>query len=299
LVGLLNNAIELNNFINHLNLSKPHEPIYYSYWFNDWATILLLIKELGLNIEINTRVHLYDFEEEFNSRRYLPFRYIELNNIDNVYPISDYAVKYIYNRFNEKSFFFRLGVRDLGFNKIETKTNVFKVVTCSSLSWYKRPLLLADLFCKFGIQINWVHFGDGLMEDKFLEKTKLLPNNINFTYKGRVSNSEILEYYKTNPVDLVLNVSSFEGIPVSLMEAISFGIPIVGCNMCGMPEIVTKQTGILLEVDFNPKQAARILEYFLESNARNSSFRKGVKDFWKENFDADKNYKDFVIELGM
>jgi hypothetical protein len=35
----------------------------------------------------------------------------------------------------------------------------------------------------------------------------------------------------------------------------------------------------------------------LKTNSRNQSFRNGVKEFWKDNFDADKNYKDFVEDL--
>ena len=95
-------------------------------------------------------------------------------------------------------------------------------------------------------------------------------------------------------VNLFINVSELEGIPVSLMEAISFGIPIIGCDICGVPEIVNEQTGLLLEKDFDVKEAAAKIELFLGSKASDINFRKGVKLFWNENFNADKNYPEFI-----
>jgi glycosyltransferase involved in cell wall biosynthesis len=298
LAGLLNNAIELNNFINHLNLSKPHQPLYYSYWFNDWASMLAIAKDKGLDKKLISRVHLYDFEEEFSGRKYLPFRYVEQTKIDKIFPISNYAIRYIARKSNKvKMELSRLGVSDRGDNLISNNENRFRIVTCSSLSWYKRPLLLMELMIELKCSIEWVHFGDGVLREEFLSLAEELPQNIQFSFKGHLANSEVINFYQNNAVDLVLNVSSFEGIPVSLMEAISFGIPIVGCNMCGMPEIINSKTGMLLEVDFNITEVAMALESFLKTNSRNQSFRNGVKEFWKDNFDADKNYKDFVEDL--
>jgi hypothetical protein len=60
------------------------------------------------------------------------------------------------------------------------------------------------------------------MRDAFLEASSELPTNVKFEFKGSVSNTEVISFYQQNPVDLVLNLSSYEGIPVSLMEAIRF-----------------------------------------------------------------------------
>jgi glycosyltransferase involved in cell wall biosynthesis len=85
-----------------------------------------------------------------------------------------------------------------------------------------------------------------------------------------------------------------EGIPVSLMEAISFGIPVAGCNICGVPEIVNDRTGILLEKNFNINHSSALIHRFLIQECSTATFRTGVKDFWKRNFNADRNYPDFI-----
>lgn len=133
--------------------------------------------------------------------------------------------------------------------------------------------------------------------EEVVQKTKNLLKEGSYEFKGFVANIELMDWYKMNPVDLFVNVSNLEGLPVSLMEAISFGIPMVGCSICGVPEIVTNQTGILLEVDFNTKEAATKIENFLQTQSREPKFREGVKEFWKENFDAEKNYTEFVNSL--
>ena len=54
------------------------------------------------------------------------------------------------------------------------------------------------------------------------------------------------------PVDLFLNVSEYEGVPVSVMEAQSFGIPVIATAVGGTPEIVNEENGFLLPE--NPSQ---------------------------------------------
>jgi len=51
---------------------------------------------------------------------------------------------------------------------------------------------------------------------------------------------------------LFINTSSSEGIPVSMMEAQSFGIPILAMDVGGVREIVGPQTGRLLQQDDPP-----------------------------------------------
>jgi glycosyltransferase involved in cell wall biosynthesis len=78
------------------------------------------------------------------------------------------------------------------------------------------------------------------------------------------------------------------------MEAISFGIPVTGCDVCGLPEIVNEKTGILLEEHFDPKLVAQKIEVFLKEKSRDAQYRQGVKEFWRENFNAERNYAEFV-----
>ncbi|MBK7666202.1 MAG: glycosyltransferase [Sphingobacteriaceae bacterium] len=180
-------------------------------------------------------------------------------------------------------------------NPNESNTNEKVIVSCSSLIELKRVNLIVEILKNTTSKIKWVHFGDGPLLSSVKEKTKELGNNISVEFKGYVSHDQILKYYKENRIDLFMNVSELEGIPVSIMEAISFGIPVTGCNICGVPEIVTKETGFLWDVNFDVKAAANELEnYFQSTEQRKQDLRTSAKNYWAKHFDADKNYKSFI-----
>jgi glycosyltransferase involved in cell wall biosynthesis len=81
------------------------------------------------------------------------------------------------------------------------------------------------------------------------------------------------------------------------MEAISFGIPVAGCDVCGMPEIVTKETGVLFPKELDSKETADALSLFLKKKSRNPDLRRAVKSFWKEHYNAALNYDKFIAAL--
>ena len=97
---------------------------------------------------------------------------------------------------------------------------------------------------KIDIPIHWVHIGDG-PERVNIEALISQINNpkIKVLLLGQLPNEEVLHYYETHPVDLFINVSSFEGIPVSIMEAMSRGIPVAATPVGGIPEIVNQDNG--------------------------------------------------------
>lgn len=279
-------------------LCNSSDTVFYAYWFDDQGSIVTLLKRIGVNGKFISRVHLFDFQEEYRKNNYIPFRKTESKYLDKIYPISSFATKYLKERFNIlNTKTAHLGVINRGDNPIASDIEIFTIVSCSRLSWEKRPFLLIELISKLTLHINWIHFGSGPMEKEFMEKVKTLPTNIKFEYKGNVSNENLISFYNTHSVDVFLNVSSFEGIPVTMMEAISFGIPIVGCNVGGVSEIVNNETGVLLDENFDPNNAFCLIVELLINNSRNINFRKAVKRFWSLNFDARVNANIFVNEI--
>jgi colanic acid/amylovoran biosynthesis glycosyltransferase len=298
LIGLLKEAEVLLKLLK-TTLSNE-QAIVYSYWFNEQVSRAVLVKMMGYRFKLITRVHLYDFEEEFNGRGYLPFRYSEWKKVDGVVPISTYAHNYLRRQFGKDRRLkdvSRLGVVPATWLNQGGVGSQFTIVSCSVLSWYKRPQLLVEIISKLKVPVKWVHFGGGTMEPKFLEAAKKLPANIEFEYRGQVPNADVLSFYKENGVDLFINVSEYEGIPYSMMEAIAAGIPLVGCDVCGVPEIVTDQTGVLLPKEVVPATAAKQIETVLIEKSRDLDFRKQVVQFWYENYSAEMNYRSFVNGL--
>lgn len=296
LSGNLQSAVNLKEFLSKYQINE--NTVHYAYWFNEQGSILSILNRLKVKGKFLARVHGYDFQEEQSMSQHIPFRIIEAKYLDKIYPISNFAVNYLDKRFKIRNCeLAHLGVKDEGTNSIISNDSFFTIVTCSRLSGEKRPTLLAQLIKEINLSIKWFHFGTGPLLNQFIECTTNLPGNIDFEHQLNIENNDLMTFYKYNHVDLFINVSCLEGIPVTLMEAISFGIPVIGTNVGGVSELVNSRTGILFEVDFDIISTSQKIKDFITMNSRNIEFRKNIKHFWSNNFDAEKNAETFVEKI--
>jgi len=148
-------------------------------------------------------------------------------------------------------------------------------------------------------KITWVHFGDGpkLAEVKALA-LEILSSNITFEFKGRVTNKEVLTWYTENNPSLFINVSTTEGIPVSIMEAMSFGIPVIATDVGGCSEIVNNENGMLLPKNPEISLISNIILKFLNlSDETKIKLNRDVIISWSNNFESEKNYPAFIRNI--
>ena len=278
---------------------KQTEVLYF-YWFvNPFIQFAILKSQNRIKHRLVSRAHGYDFDEQ--QGRFPIYREYELKQINEVFTVSKYGLNYLKSKYSKIPF--KVSVSYLGTTNVTSNSassynstsNVFHIVSCSAFHPVKRVHLIVDVLRALDIQVLWTHFGSGELEQTIHELVKGLPKNIEVNFKGQVSNQAILSFYQLNPVDLFINTSSLEGIPVSIMEAISFGIPVIACNTCGVPEIVTADTGFLFPVDFEPQAiATKIKMYANTPLTEKLAFRNRVKQFWETNFNAKFNYTHFI-----
>lgn len=284
------------NYFKALKEYLKNTEVLYFYWFVNPALHFSILKQQGkLKQKLITRAHGYDYDEQ--QGRFPIYREFELSQMNYVTPVSAYGLQYFKKRYSNISY--RAGVSYLGTNDHGmadlNEAPELHIVSCSAFHPVKRVHLIVDILKEIPVPVKWTHFGSGELENMVRERIKELPAHVTVDLKGQVDNSAVIQFYKTNPVDLFINVSELEGIPVSIMEAISFGIPVMGCNICGVPEIVTTQTGYLLEKEFSPKEAAqKILSHGALSLQDKKEFSKGVKNFWSKTFNAGNNYTTFI-----
>ena len=295
------------------NLIKAHNisgDIYlYSYWMNSAAYALSLYKEKQNKVRAFCRSHGYDLYFYRNRDNYLPFRSYILNTLDSVYVISDDGKRYLENKVGDvargKCVVSRLGVSNEYPSSPSSGDGIFRIVSCSSMSEVKRiDLLIETLSGILGIDISWTHIGGGTLERELraLAEDKLKDKrNIAYEFRGHMANKEVYEYYANNPVDVFVNLSSSEGVPVSMMEAFSFSIPIIATDVGGVSEIVDDTNGILLSNDPSIEEIRSALVKFAHSSVEDiMRYKRNAYKTWKTKYNADTNYRRFVekIKLG-
>lgn len=289
-------------YLNLKNLLKTKEiesNLFYTFWFEDWATVLGLLKRKKTIHSFVSRAHGYDIYEERRNDGVIPFRKLQLNMVDRVYCASKASMNYMktkYPEYSNKITYSYLGVKNNGRNHIE-KCSHLTIVSCSNIIPLKQVGLIPEILKHLKQKVKWVHFGDGVDMRIIREKIKSLPNNISTELKGRVSNEFVLEFYKDVHVDLFFHFSLSEGgVPVSIQEAASFGIPIIAFDSGGVSEIVDKDIGLLLSRDLSSEDIVSQIQCNLEK-IRNEKFRLNVKKKCEAKFSATRNYLTFSHSL--
>lgn len=287
----------LREVINRNQEVFSEDSIIYSYWFDSQVYALLKLREIyGFKYKVITRAHRYDVYDEDGE---MPNRAYCLKNIDKVYPISQDAIRTFTEKYgnNDKFVLARLGVKNPGIlAKASLKSNDIHVLTVSQTSVRKRIMLVLETLKKMAVvhpnlNIYWTHFGDGPLDNELNEKvTEYQSHNFNVKLMGRVSNSDILKYYSTQEVDLFINLSSSEGVPVSVMEALSYGIPVIATDVGGTAEILRSKNGILLPANPTIENVINAYEKFISKQYD----RKTIKDIWNSTSNAAVVFPEFV-----
>ncbi|MDN5215969.1 glycosyltransferase [Fulvivirgaceae bacterium BMA12] len=272
--------------------------LFYTYWFLRGNLPLAILKSQNKIPGYISRAHGYDLYDE-QQGGLVPFRAFKMKHIDRLFPISRLGANYVKERINKqlrsKITPAYLGTRDFGISPYkDTTSEIITIVSCSNIIPLKRVSLIINTLSLIDFQLKWHHFGDGNCENEVKLLAESLPENIDYRFWGRISNIELIEFYKNNQVTLFLNLSASEGIPVSIMEAASFGIPAIATDVGGVKEIVNEQTGILVNSDASAESIAQTIISFIDSDKNSIEFRNGVRNFWKDNFEAEKNYNQFI-----
>ena len=278
------------------------ETCFYSYRFEYQPYVALLLKEkLHINAKVISRAHRFDLYEERRPHKYIPCRNILLDKLDYVYPCSEDGTQYLRKQFpiycNKISTRY-LGTTDYGIQEY-VRHDTFRIVSCSTVTPVKRIDLIIDALKRIpDIKIEWIHFGDGPLMSMLKEQLAFLPPNITASLRGNVDNKTLLEEYRRSSFDLFINVSESEGLPVSIMEAMSFGIPCIATNVGGTKEIVNERNGILLDFSVDAQGIAIAIEKIIGmGTTQYNELRFAARNDWNQKFNAKLNYQQFIQEI--
>lgn len=297
-------AVQLRDFIERTLASNGigGNIVFYSYWLKTGAHSIAML-DYPDSIKIS-RAHGSDLYEERTQNGYLPLLDYTAKNLDSVFFISEHGRRYFTGKLKEEKSHFnlsRLGVENQ-FGPCILPGSIGKLViaSCSNLIPLKRINLIIEALAQTNSDTNieWLHFGDGLLRKELESLAESRLNglkHVSFRFMGFYANHDLMRFYSENHIDLFINTSSTEGLPVSMMEAQSAGIPIVATNVGGVNEIVREGTGFTLDADFDPPQLAGLINNFARLSMPDKEImRKNAVDNWEKNFRASTNYAKFI-----
>lgn len=298
------NSIRLKKlYLKEINSANQRVKKYlYSFWFNDSTHALGLIKKKKPELKVFSRAHRWDLYFDQNKYNYLPFRLQTSKYLDKIYSASTEGIEYCKNIWKISKYnnlqLSRLGVVPQKLVSLNVSKKI--IVSCSNIIAVKRvEKIIESLSFIKTKKVKWVHFGTGLNDDKIKELAlKKLNKKVDFEFMGRVENNSLLSWYKKNNPDLFINLSYSEGIPVSIMEAMSFGIPCIASRVGGCIELVTNAVGYPVAVDLPEEEIGGIIDkFFTLSKSEKEIMRTTSHTHILENFNSTKNYVEFCESI--
>ncbi|SDL28520.1 Glycosyltransferase involved in cell wall bisynthesis [Clostridium cochlearium] len=285
-------------------IKKSDKIIFYSYWMDFHSYVAINLRKLYPNSICVSRCHGYDLYEYRNKNNYIPLRKYILQNMNIIFSISVNGKNYLeknYPKIRKNIIVSRLGTNDYDIREVGLNRKTLKIVSCSWISPVKRVERIVNTLSQIkDINISWTHYGDGVLFEQLREYAKEnLKGNISFDLPGATNNKELMEKYKTKDFHIFVNVSESEGVPVSIMEAMSFGIPVIATDVGGVNEIVIdKYNGLLISKDFKDEDLVKcIREFYNMTQDEYMNYRKNSRLLWEQEYNAKKNYEKFYKSL--
>ncbi|MFL6709738.1 MAG: glycosyltransferase [Massilia sp.] len=305
LVRCLYRARMFEQFLEHQHALGHSFDMIYFYWIVPEIAGALAFRrktELPHSIAVVSRAHGGDLYEERRLGGYAGLTTSIIGGLDAIYCISQHGKTYLdlkYPALADRFHVSRLGVDDPGFISPQPAGEVLSILSVSFMVPGKRlHRIIEAINCMLtthpGLKVRWTHIGDGDLSDQLhaLTRQVFIGKQVEVDFKGYMRQPDIVALYRHAGFDVIVNVSDTEGIPVSLMEASSVGIPMVATDVGGSGEIVNAFNGVLINENASAESIAEALIRF-HDRENVMQYRARARAYWDDHFNAKSNYRQF------
>ncbi|EOO73049.1 hypothetical protein IIC_03937 [Bacillus cereus VD021] len=194
-----------------------------------------------------------------------------------VIPLDKSAV--VYNGISQPSIETNFSLKDLKEKLV--------IGTIARMDYQKNPWLfihIAEQVIRENKNVEFIYIGDGEYYNEISDY--ITDNNLNryIKLKGFQSNPDV----ELMNFDVFISTSLYEGMPYSLIEALSYKKPIIATNVVGNNEIVIDDyNGYLFDKDNAKEGTQKILEIIKDPSLYDKLSKNGFRTF-EENFTIEK-----------
>lgn len=157
---------------------------------------------------------------------------------------------------------------------LEPKKNLVTLVRA-----YKKLLTWHREFAKYPLVIAG---HDSYKSEEVYDEVKELRLEKQVKFIGYITHNEKIDLFKACSV--FINPSSYEGFGLTLVEAMTLGVPVIASNMSSMPEIIGKG-GVLVDPEKEYELAAAMKAVLTSSRLRTKIVTAGKKQAAKFSWD--------------
>ena len=280
--------------------------LFYTYWRGGSTVALARLADEQAAMKVVTRVHRYELYEDAFDPPFQPWHPSLYQSLALTATVSQDGYDYLRGAGvpAERLMLSRLGTEASPSLARASTDGVLRIVSASFVTPVKRVPLIAQTVMDFSARhrqqaVEWTHFGDGPQLDSVRQLLLNAPTNLRASLLGHVANAAVMAHYASQPVDVFLLLSESEGLPVSVQEAASVGLPIIATNVGGVRELVGGDNGVLLEAAASQADVVAALEQVLlntDAGAR-QAMQAASHRRWTEGFDAEINHTRFSATL--
>jgi colanic acid/amylovoran biosynthesis glycosyltransferase len=279
----------------------------YCYWNEAQSYAALLAKARGSVRKVVSRAHGFDLYEMRRKHEYMPLKRQFIRAYDRIFSLAEEGRSYLeetYGAPSENIEISSLGVPLANMLSRPSPAGSLHVVSVSFCVPVKRLDRIIDALSLFArqhdqIKTVWTHIGGGPLFDEIREMAgaRLAGiNNLSFEFLGDVPNHAVKTYYVDTPVDIFMNTSESEGMGVSIMEAMSAGVPALAPDVGGVSSLVSNECGVLLSPCPSTQEIAAAIARIAHEDGRDA-LRLNARKVIEARFDSVRNYTNFVSNV--
>ena len=242
-------------------LTLHNDGSFWEMWYNDFPRLksyLLYFFRNGMEKTLLKNVDMFGFVADIPRKRFCE-----------LYGEEDGRTFYVYNGILSKS---------LPEREMVDKVNLICVGTLGDRKNQMGILnAVAMMDEEHQKQISVTLVGDGDIRAQLEAKALTLNSEVRFTGSTKDVEKYLLQ------ANLFCLFSKSEGLPISIVEAMRAGLPIIGSNVAGIPEqIIDEKTGYVVEID--ERKLSERLKYVVEHKELLPQMGKASYELFQKNF---------------